>query len=341
MKKKLFLLLLILIVAGAAIGFKFYQDIFLPNVNLDEENTVIHIPTSSTIDAVVDTLTERNIIKEKDSFLWVADIMKYKSPKPGRYRINNNWSNKELISHLRSGRQEAINLTFNNVRTIDDLAALFSEELEASKDAFLNHFTSKEVLFEYGQTKESVLSLFIPNTYQIYWNVTPASLMSKLHKEYKKFWNKERTEKIKEIGLTKEEVYTMASIVQKESNLKKEKPIIAGIYLNRIKKGMLLQADPTVIFGVGDFEIRRVLNKHLAYDSPYNTYKYTGLPPGPICMPDISSIDAVINAEDHDYLYFCVSPGTGFEHAFAKTLKQHNRNAQRYRKWLNSQKIYE
>ena len=145
---------------------------------------------------------------------------------------------------------------------------------------------------------------------------------------------------IEKIGLSKEEAYTMASIVQKESNSVKEKPIIAGLYLNRIKKGMLLQADPTVIFGVGDFEIRRVLNKHLAYDSPYNTYMYAGLPPGPICMPDISSIDAVVNPEKHDYLYFCVSPGTGFEHAFAKTLTQHNRNAQRYRKWLNSQKIY-
>ena len=327
-------------IIGGLIGYKFYNDIFLPNVNLEEKNTVIHIPSNATLEILLDSLSSRKILNDKDSFLWVADKMNFSKPKAGRYRINNDWSNKDLISLFRSGRQEALKLTYNNVRTIDELCEIFGNQLEQSKDDFLDYFTSSEVLQKYGQTKESMLTLFIPNTYQVYWNSTPEKLLKKLYKEYKSFWNSKREKKLEVIGLNKEEAYTMASIVQKESNLKKEKPIIAGLYLNRIKKGMLLQADPTVIFGVGDFSIRRVLNKHLAYDSPYNTYKYEGLPPGPICMPDISSLDAVINAAEHDYLYFCVSPGTGFEHAFAKTLKQHNQNARKYRQWLNSQRIY-
>jgi len=332
--------MVIILIALGFLASRYYSYIFLPNVSIEENSAVIHIPTGSTIDGLIDTLTARKLLKNKDSFYWVADKMSFGKPKPGRYKISNNWSNKDLVSVLRSGRQEAKKITFNNVRTIEELAEIFGSELEPKTEDFLNYFINDTTLSKYNQSKESMLSIFIPNTYEFYWNTTPEKLLTKLKKENDKFWNDKRLKGIHKIGLTKEEAYTMASIVQKESNSKKEKPIIAGLYLNRIEKGMLLQADPTVIFGVGDFEIRRVLNKHLAYDSPYNTYMYEGLPPGPICMPDISSIDAVVNPEKHDYLYFCVSPGTGFEHAFAKTLKQHNRNAQRYRKWLNSQKIY-
>lgn len=340
MKKKIFFTLLLIFVILGIVGYKFYSYIFLPNVAIGEESTTIHIPTGSSLNMVIDTLSARSLIKNKDSFLWVADKMSFTTPKPGKYLISNNWSNKELISVLRSGKQKAKKVTFNNVRTIEELAEVFGNELEPSNEDFINYFLNDSTLENYNQTKESMLSIFIPNTYEFYWNTTPDKLLKKLHKEYNKFWNKKRLVGIAKNGLTKKEAYTMASIVQKESNSKKEKPIIAGLYLNRIKKGMLLQADPTVIFGVGDFEIRRVLNKHLRHDSPYNTYLYEGLPPGPICMPDISSIDAVISPQEHDYLYFCVSPGTGFEHAFAKTLAQHNRNAQKYRRWLNSQKIY-
>ena len=166
------------------------------------------------------------------------------------------------------------------------------------------------------------------------------SFIKRMHSENKNFWNRDRRSSLESLGLNKEECYTLASIVQKESNSNQEKPRIAGVYLNRLQKDMLLQADPTVIFAVGDFTIRRVLNKHLKIDSPYNTYKYTGLPPGPIGMPDISSIDAVLNAEEHNYLYFCVKPGNSSEHAFASSLAQHNRNARKYQNWLNSKRIF-
>lgn len=340
MKKFVLIALLILFFVGVFFGFKMYSNIFLPNIQLPQNQAFIHIKTGSALSDVLDTLQHKAFIKNSDSFLWVADKMKYKNPKPGIYSIQNGWSNKTLISHLRSGKQIPFNLTFNNVRNIEELCEIFGAELENSKDDYLQYFLDPKFLKENNQTKESVLSLFIPNTYEVYWNTSPRKLAEKLLTAHKRFWTEKRLKAIEKHGLSKEEVYSLASIVQKESNLKSEKPIIGGLYLNRLKKGMKLQADPTVIFGVGDFEIRRVLNKHLAHDSPYNTYLYEGIPPGPICMPDISSIDAVVYPEDHDYLYFCVSPGTGFEHAFAKTLVQHNRNAQKYRQWLNSQKIY-
>lgn len=340
MKKVILIVFLIILAIVGIIGYKYYSYIFSPNVTLSDNKAVIHIDSDSDLKDIVDTLQQNNFIKNNESFLWVANKMKFNTPKPGRYEITNNWSNKELVSHLRSGRQAPIKLTYNNVRTIEELCEIFGEQLEFKSEDYLNYILDPTFLKTHNQTKESVLSLFIPDTYEVYWNSSPEKLCNKLLKAYDRFWSSKRINALAKNNLTKEEAYTLASIVQKESNLKSEKPIIGGLYLNRIKKGMKLQADPTVIFGVGDFEIRRVLNKHLEYDSPYNTYLYEGIPPGPICMPDKSSIDAIVFPEDHDYLYFCVSPGTGFEHAFAKTLTQHNRNAQRYYKWLNSQKIY-
>jgi UPF0755 protein len=198
----------------------------------------------------------------------------------------------------------------------------------------------QEVLSELGYTPENIMSLFIPNTYQVYWNTSPQNLLKRLQVENDAFWaKKNRREKAKSLGLSTQEVYTLASIVEKESLVMDEKPIIAGVYLNRLKKGMLLQADPTVVFAVGDFSIQRVLNKHLAIDSPYNTYKNVGLPPGPICMPSISSIDGVLNAEKHNYIFFCAKPNSGGRHAFANTLAGHNRNAAIYRNWLQANQI--
>ena len=189
-------------------------------------------------------------------------------------------------------------------------------------------------------TKENLLSLFIPNSYEFYWNTTPKKLFERFKREHKIFFNSTRKKKLKELGLSEEEVYTLASIVQKETLVNEEKPRVAGVYINRLKRGQLLQADPTVVFASGDFEIRRVLNKHLAIDSPYNTYKYEGLPPGPICMPDVSSIDAVLNYEKHRYLYFCASTDNSGRHQFAKTLIEHNNNANKYRAYLNKQRIF-
>ena len=206
--------------------------------------------------------------------------------------------------------------------------------------ALSDYLLKEETLAELGFTRENIISLFIPNTYEVWWNSSPEALIKRLKAEHEKWWsNKSRLDKIKELGLSPSEAYTLASIVDKESNLNKEKPRVAGVYYNRIQKGIPLQADPTVVFATGQYDLRRVLNKHLEIDSPYNTYKYRGLPPGPIYMASIDGLNAVINLENHDYLYFCAAPGYGSEHLFAKTLTQHNINARKFHRWLNQQGI--
>lgn len=315
--------------------------IFGPNVSCpDTQDQIIHIPSDAQdIDIVIDTLSSRNLIRDKRSIRRVAQLMKYKKPKSGRYLVKDGWSNKQLISLLRSGRQSPLNLTFNNLRTINELVDYFAHTLELNKTD-LSADISNFIATEEEYTQENIMSLFIPNTYQIYWTTSGEDLLKRFSKERRKFFNEERMQKLSVLGLTKSELYTLASIVQKETLVNDEKPRVAGVYLNRLRRGQLLQADPTVVFANGDFEIRRVLNRHLAIDSPYNTYKYSGLPPGPICMPDISSLDAVLNYEKHKYLYFCAKPDNSGRHAFARNLIEHNRNADNYRRFLNKSKIY-
>ncbi len=324
-----------------AIAFYGYRMIFGPNVSCpDTQDQIIHIPSDAQdIDIVIDTLSSRNLIRDKRSIRRVAQLMKYKKPKSGRYLVKDGWSNKQLISLLRSGRQSPLNLTFNNLRTINELVDYFAHTLELNKTD-LSADISNFIATEEEYTQENIMSLFIPNTYQIYWTTSGEDLLKRFTKERRKFFNEERMQKLSVLGLTKSELYTLASIVQKETLVNDEKPRVAGVYLNRLRRGQLLQADPTVVFANGDFEIRRVLNKHLAIDSPYNTYKYSGLPPGPICMPDISSLDAVLNYEKHKYLYFCAKPDNSGRHAFARNLIEHNRNADNYRRFLNKSKIY-
>ena len=312
----------------------------MPNVKLKSDAIDIHIPTDGTMSTLMDSLSQRHAIIDTTSFRWVANKMKFQKVKPGKYTIKNNWNNKELIGLLRSGRESAVKLTFNNLRHVKDVAGAVSKEIEIDSVSLFNYLLSEEAIELTGLNKATMMTLFIPNTYELYWDLGAKELVERFKREKDKFWTAERLNKAEKIGLSKEEVYTLASIVQKESNLKSEKPTIAGIYLNRLKKGILLQADPTVVFAVGDFSIRRVLNKHLEFDSPYNTYIYEGLPPGPIFMPDISTIDAVLDAEEHDYIYFCAGPGYNGKHQFAKTLSQHLANARKYHNWLNKEKIY-
>jgi UPF0755 protein len=340
MKKKALYLFLLLLLVCAFFAYRFYNYIFQANVQIEQESIAIYIPTDGTMDDLVDSLVIHEAIVDTHSFRWVADKMKFTKPKSGKYLIQNGFSNKDLIGMLRSGRQTPVKLTFNNLRHIQDVAGAISEPLEADSLSLYNYFTSEKVLSKTGLNLENIITLFIPNTYEIYWDASPEEIVNRFIKENKKFWTKENLSKADALGLSKEEVYTLASIVQKETNLNSEKPTIAGIYLNRLKKGILLQADPTVVFGVGDFTIRRVLNKHLEYDSPYNTYLYEGLPPGPIFMPDISTLNGVLNAEEHNYLYFCASPGYNGKHQFAKTLAQHNANARKYHNWLNKERIF-
>lgn len=338
--KKLLLPLLVVLLVGAYFVWNLYNDIYSDNITGDE-TIEFFIPSDSSFDRLIDSFETNDVLIDIKGFKNVAKMMKFTNVKPGKFLIQPSFNNRELIGLLRSGNQTPIKFTFNNVRTIKDLAGRFAERLESDSMAFINAFTDSVTLDKHGYTSENVLSTFIPNTYEFYWNATPEQVFDKMRNESKKFWNEERTSKLNQTVFTKKDVYTLASIIQKETNRNSEKPIMAGVYINRIQRGIPLQADPTVVFAVGDFGIRRVLNKHIAIDSPYNTYKNTGLPPGPICMPDISSIDAVLNYEKHKYLYFCASPSEAGGHVFAKTLKEHNRNANAYRRWLNKRKIFE
>jgi UPF0755 protein len=266
--------------------------------------------------------------------------MKYDGDVPsGRYLIKKGLSNRKLITKLRSKDQDALNLTFNNVWNIEELAGKLSKSLAADSIALLREFISQEMLSSNGLNKETALTLFIPNTYDIFWDIKPEQLVKRMANEKQKFWTKERLQKAQAINLNAEEVYTLASIVERESNNKQERPTVAGVYLNRLRIGDKLRADPTVVYANGDYTLRRVLFQHLNYDSPYNTYMYAGLPPGPIYMPSVNAIDAVLDHEKHEYFFFCAKPGYNSEHAFAKTAEQHQQNATTYHRWLTSEGI--
>jgi len=342
MKRILFYLFLTLLAIGAYVGYAVYGSIYAQNINSDVEDYAVKIPSKSSFSDVVNILMSQNILKDSSSFINVAKWMRYNKDEvpSGIYKIQPEWNNRQLVGHLRSGNQAPTKVTFNNVRTVQELAGKLTAYLEPDSISFLNELLSSEQLNKLNLTEENVMSLFIPNTYNFFWDVSSQDIINRMKIENEAFWSKkDRRKKVEASGLTKEQVYSLASIVEKESIKNHEKPIIAGLYLNRIKKGMLLQADPTAVFALGDFSIRRVLKKHLAIDSPFNTYIYPGVPPGPIYMPSISSIDAVLNPKDHNYLYMCAKPGYNSEHAFAATSGGHAKNARAYHRWLDAEKI--
>ena len=339
MKKIILLFVLIGLAVAGFIGYEKYNDIFQPNIKPNLESDLLYIAPGETFEETLQDLADNFLIDAK-SFQWVADKMKFdqSSLKAGRYRIKEGINNRELVNHLRAGRQEAIKMTIRAVRNIEQLAGLVSEKMYFDSLTFLNYL--KETYTpNSGFTSNNVISLFIPNTYEIYWNTSPEAFLKRMGKEHERFWNKDRIQKANNISLSKEEVYTLASIVEKETQFKSERQRMAGVYLNRLKIGMPLQAGPTVIFAWSDFTIRRVLFKHLELDNPYNTYKYAGLPPGPIYMPTIDALDSVLDAEKHDYLYFAAKPNSGGAHSYAKTLAAHNRNARVYHRWANENGI--
>ncbi len=342
MLKKLFYLFLILVVIGGIGAYWAYGNIFSPNTAFEKDVVNIQIPPNSSFEDALGILNDKNVLADESSFTRVAGWMNYqrKVVPSGSFELKKGWSNREILTQLRSGIQKPKNVTFNNVRTIEELMGPLSAEIRLDSTTLAKYFLDPAIQGELGFKKETMLTLFIPNTYQMYWDVSIDKLSKRMKSEHKKFWDKnERRAKAEALGMNEEEVYTLASIVEKESLDGSERPIIAGLYLNRLKKGIPLDADPTVVFAIGDFEIRRVRYKHLEYDSPYNTYKYAGLPPGPIYMPSIESIDAVLNPTKHDYIFMCAKPGYGTQHAFAETNRGHERNARKYHQWLNQQGI--
>lgn len=342
MIKKILYAILILGLTVGLIAYWGYNNIFTSNTSFLVKEYELKITNESSYDDVYSLLESNSVLSDLRSFDRVSGWMNYKKDNvsPGRYFIKKDWNNREIVRLLRSGNQKPVKVTFNNVRSMDQLAGLISKDLAIDSITLASYLSQPEIINKSGFSKETFMTTFIPNTYNMFWNVTPKQVVSRMAKEQKDFWNKKgRKLKALRLDMTEEGVYTLASIVEKESQHGPERPIIAGLYINRLKRGIALQADPTVVFANGDFDLRRVLNKHLKFDSPYNTYKYPGLPPGPIYMPSIQSIDAVLDYSKHDYLYMCAKPGYGTKHAFAKTLRGHNENANEYRAWLNKKGI--
>jgi UPF0755 protein len=333
-----------IILIGIIVFVGFYQRIFSPNVSLPEDNQeiYIYIPSDADYHDVIDTLEKKAYIKDIKSFKWVARKKNYdRYVQAGRYKIKHGMSNNQLVELLRSGRQEPVDLIFNNIRTKEELASRISEQIEADSVNIVNLLNDKEFLAQFNFTPSNVYAMIIPDTYEFWWNTKAKGFLSRMHKEYKKFWSDEKMEKAEKIELSPVEVSTLASIVDEETLRDEEMPIISGVYINRLEKGMRLQADPTVKFAVGDFSIKRVLNKHLEVDSPYNTYKNAGLPPGPISFPSKKAINSVLNYKEHDYLYFAAKPDFSGYHNFSETHYQHILNARKYQRALNKERIWE
>ena len=338
--------MLVFLIAGSVLGisltFYFYQVFFVANTLVESDKPyLLKIPSNSVYKNVVDQLYEERVINDAVSFGFVAKILGYQDVvKPGLYTIEPKMNNLQLVRMLRSGQQTPVRVTFNTVRTQEDLAEKISANLEVSKEQFLELLQDSVYIRKFGFEEETVMSLFIPNTYEFWWNTSAEELFERMHKEYQSFWTEARSQKAHALGLSKEEVSTLASIVQAESQKSDERPRIAGVYLNRLRIGMPLQADPTLVFAAGDFSIKRLTAKQMAIDSPYNTYKYAGLPPGPINLPDINSLDAVLNFEKHNYLYFCAKEDFSGYHSFAVGYEEHLSNARRYQRALNAANIY-
>ncbi|MDA3944651.1 MAG: endolytic transglycosylase MltG [Bacteroidetes bacterium] len=339
-RRLIFSVLLILILIGSGTGYLLYTIILKPNVWVQKEQTSIFIPSEASYQMVLDTLYSKGIIIHRKNFEWLAQHKSYPElVKPGHYIIRVGMNNNELINLLRAGLQSPVDVTFNNLRTVEQLAANIAKQIEADSLSIITLLYDTAYIGQLGFNPQTIPALFIPNTYEFYWTTDATTFISRMFQEYRSFWNPSRLEKAKAIGLEPYEVSTLASIIEKETNKQDEKATIAGVYLNRLKADWRLQADPTLVFASGDFGIQRVLDVHKLIDSPYNTYKNSGLPPGPISIPDPTSIDAVLNYETHRYYFFCAKDDLSGYHAFAETNREHERNARAYRNALNKLNI--
>ena len=331
----------ILLIFAMAFGYWLYRSVMSPNVQTAGGKDVeLFIPTGSDYNQVKTILADAQFIINEKSFNWVAN--KKELPDnihPGRYIVKDGMSNNQLVNMLRGGLQSPVKVTFNNIRNVDMLACRIASQIEADSASISNLLHNQEYINQLGFNSYTIPALFLPDTYEFYWNTDAEGFVVRMFQEYNKFWNEERKQQAQSKGMTPVQVSTLASIVNKETNMTDEMPRVAGVYLNRLKNNWLLQADPTLIFAWNDYSIKRVLDRHKEIESPYNTYKYLGLPPGPICIPSLSAIKAVLNAENHHYFYFCAKEDFSGYHNFAKTLAEHNRNAAKYQQALNQRGI--
>ncbi len=340
--KRIMIILVILIILAGIKGFGLYRKAFSPNIFIPRDSEVyLYIPTGSKYEDVIDKIKKLKLVRNINTLEWTALKKNYPNHiNPGKYKVKNRMSNNEFINMLRSGKQDPVQLTFNNIRTLEQLAKSISQQLEFDAPTLLALLKSDSIQKKYGFNQFTINCMFIPNTYEFYWNTTPDQFLERMYNEYNSFWNIRRQHKADNMGMTREEIITLASIVNEETDMDEEKARVAGVYLNRLKKGMRLQADPTVIYAIRNFNIKRVLKTHYQVNSPFNTYRVSGLPPGPICFPEIASIDAVLNYEQHNFLYMCAKHDFSGYHVFARTLSEHNRNAELYRTELNRRRIY-
>lgn len=338
-KKAAMIIAVLIVLIGGYFALNLYKVYFAPNVT--ENQKYLYIKTGSNYDDLITNLKTKDILNSPSSFATAAGKMNLPtSLKPGRYRLKKGMTNRTLVNMIKAGNQEPVKLKFQNIRKKENFAAYLASNLEADSLGFISVLDSTSLISKYGFNQDNVYAMFIPNTYEMYWNVSPSEFMERMHKEYDKFWTAERKQKAASLNLTPAQVYTLASIVDAEALYDKEMPIIAGLYLNRLSKGILLQADPTVIFANNDFTVKRVTNKLLQVQSLYNTYKYAGLPPGPIMMPSINAIDAVLNRQQNDFIYMCAKEDFSGYHNFAATKAEHEINAKKYREALNKRNIF-
>lgn len=342
MKKKGWIILMAFLVAGMAVtvagGYYYYLQ--RPNVVVADDGIILIQPGDS-FETVVRILQSHGYLRNEHTFRKVAELKKYTAGvKTGRYKIQHDMNNDQLVNLLRSGRQEPVHFTFNNIRTLPDFAGVLFRQLAVDSAEFMRLAQDPEYVKTWKFTPENFIGMFIPNTYQIFWHPRTEDFMKRMNTEYLRFWNDERRTKAQRAGLSPMDVTVIASIVEEETNKTDEYPVIAGVYINRLKKGWKLEACPTLKYALGNFTLKRILTKHMETESPYNTYKHTGLPPGPIRMPSIRCIDAVLNYTRHDYLFFCAKSDFSGTHYFSRTLKEHNRHAAEFHQALNQKGIY-
>ena len=323
--------------------FDYYNKFYKPNTSFEDESIFLYVMEDDSL-AFRDSISK--YIKSEKTFYKAAERLDYiKNKKTGRYKISKDIGNNDIINSLKFNNTP-VNVIFNNQERIENLAGRVSKQIYEDSISLVKAFKDENFLNTNNFNNDNVLSMFIPNSYEVYWNIEPEDFRDKMLTEYNKFWNQDRTKKAEQLGLSRLEVISLASIVQKESVKVDERPTIAGVYLNRLKKRMRLQADPTVIYSIKDYYknfdtiIRRVLYRDLRLKSRYNTYRINGLPPGPIAMPDISAIDAVLDYEKHNFIFFVADPYNRGYHLFARNLSEHNRNKRVYTRWLNSRGIY-
>jgi len=327
-------LVIVLLITGSSI---LYSWIYSPSlINPQKDSLFFYVRTGSQYPRVYMEFKKSGWLKYDRGFDWVAKRKDYPANvKPGRYLLLKGMSNAQIVDILRSGRQTEVNLVFNTTRHFDRLAGVISKQIEADSASLISAFRDSIVIRSFGFTPDKWRAMFIPNTYRFLWNTNAEQFLSRMNQEFQAFWNPARESRLKEIGLDKFQLMSLAAIVQEETFKPEDMPVVAGVYMNRIKKGIRLQADPTVIFALGDYSIRRVLQSHLTVNSPYNTYLHAGLPPGPIRIPSVQAIDACLNYQKHDYLYFCAKEDFSGFSVFARSYNEHLVNARKYRRAIS------